>query len=131
MWRTTTLPQTPMNRRQEEEVKRMTATKDGAGRCVRCVILEFLSDGNALDIRDRKISAMQQTFVLTTLTQVKCTFALYFWTIPSEGVIRYLPLVCCSRSRFMEVLRLYVRHCLSYYFSKFPKIALKIEQTLE
>lgn len=43
----------------------MTATKDGAGRCVRCVILEFLSDGNALDIRDRRITVMWQKLQLT------------------------------------------------------------------
>lgn len=54
-----------MNRRQEEEVKRMTATKDGTGRCVRCVILEFLFDGNALDIRDRRITVMWQKLQLT------------------------------------------------------------------
>lgn len=61
-----------MNRRQEEEVKRMTATKDGAGRCVRYVILKFLSDGNALDIRDRRITVMwpkqQLTFVFNANT---------------------------------------------------------------
>lgn len=69
MWRTTTPPQTPMNRRQEEEVKRMTATKDGVGRCVRCVILEFLSDGNALDIKDRRITVMWQKLQLTFVFQ--------------------------------------------------------------
>lgn len=81
-----------MNRRQEEEVKRMTATKDGAGRCVRCVILEFLPDGNALDIRDRGITVMWQKLQLTFVFNANTN---------------------------------------KNYFSKFPKIALKMEQTLE